>query len=133
MGNNPKGAADMRTRFREAGFEVAEGPAHPHSFTVKKNGCTHLITQNAGGTWTMAGRPTFNVRGVDCELEDRGYQKFWLHLGRRFPVRVTDLKTLHHFDEEVRALLGVKTLYHESLGTTSAHSAYDRLHGRTDE
>ena len=133
MGKEAKGAADFRSKFRSAGFEVAELPGNPQAFAVRKNSCTHLLESNARGTWTIAGRPTFDVRGLDCELEDRGYQKFWFHLGRRFPVRVSDLKTLHHFDEEVRALLGLKSLYHESLGSTSAHSAYDRLHGRPDE
>ena len=133
MGNEPKGAVDVKTKFREAGFEVAEVPGNPHTFAVRKNNCTHLLESDANGIWTIAGRPTFNVRGLDCELEDRGYQKFWFHLGRRFPVRVSDLRTLHHFDEEVRALLGLKSLYHESLGSTSARTAYDRLHGRPDD
>ena len=133
MGNEPKGATDPRSRFRGAGFEVSEIPGNPRAFAARKNNCLHLIESNAGGAWTVAGRPTFNVRGIECELEDRGYQKFWFHLGRRFPVRVSDLRTLHHFDEEVRALLGLKSLYHESLGTTSSRSAYDRLHGRPDD
>jgi hypothetical protein len=133
MGKKPKSAVDVQTEFRRAGFEVAEVPGNPHTFAVKKLNCTHLIQPNATGAWSVAGRPTFNVRGLDCELEDRGYQKFWFHLGRRFPVRVSDLRTLHHFDEEVRTLLGLKSLYHESLGSTSARSAYDRLHGRPDD
>lgn len=133
MGDQAKGTVDMQSKFREAGFEVTEVPGNPRAFAVRKNSCTHLLESNASSVWTVAGRPTFNVRGLDCELEDRGYQKFWFHLGRRFPVRVSDLRTLHHFDEEVRALLGLKSLYHESLGSTSARSAYDRLQGRADE
>ena len=113
MGSEPMGPGDVRARFGAAGFELAEVASNPQSVAVKKNHCTHFLELNTDGAWTIAGRPTFNVRGLDCELEDRGYQKFWLHLGRRFPVRVNDLKTLHHFDEEVRALLGLKSLYHE--------------------
>ncbi|MFB3923993.1 MAG: hypothetical protein ACE145_19905 [Terriglobia bacterium] len=133
MGNESDRAVDVKAKLQAAGFEIAEVPGGSRAIAVKKNNCTHLLESNDGGVWTIAGRPTFNVRGLDCELEDRGYQKFWFHLGRRFPVRVPDLKALHHFDEEVRAILGVKTLYHESLGTTSSRSDYDRLHGRPDE
>lgn len=133
MGDKAKGAVDVQSKFRGAGFEVTEVPGNSRAFAVRKNNCTHLLESNARGAWTVAGHPTFNVRGLDCELEDRGYQKFWFHLGRRFPVRVSDLRTLHPFDEEVRALLGLKSLYHESLGSTSARTAYDRLHGRPDE
>ena len=67
---------------------------------------------------------------MECRLEDHGYQKFWLFEGKRFPIRQGDLKALHLFDEEVRSILGLKTLYHESLGSTSSRSVYDRLDGR---
>lgn len=133
MGKDSMGVVDIRAKFRAAGFEVSDVAANPPSFAVKKDNCTHLIEHNTNGAWTIAGRPTFNVRGLDCELEDRGFQKFWFHRGRRFPIRVSDLKTLHHFDREVRAILGLKSLYHESLGTTCARTVYDRLHGRPDE
>jgi hypothetical protein len=39
---------------------------------------------------------------------------------------------LHRFDEEVRYILGVTSLYNESLGSTNARTAYDRLTGRPD-
>jgi len=72
------------------------------------------------------------VRGVKCELEDRGYQKFWYRQGQRFPIRVADLRALHRFDEEVRDILQLRSMYHESLGSTSARSVYDRVSGRPD-
>jgi len=52
--------------------------------------------------------------------------------GKRFPIRKVDLETLHRFDEEVRYLLRVKSLYNEALGSTNALTVYDRLTGRTD-
>ena len=52
--------------------------------------------------------------------------------GKRFPIRKVDLETLHRFDEEVRYILGLKSLYNESLGTTNARTVYDRLTGRPD-
>lgn len=132
MRREPTIAVDIRRRFQDAGFEVVEVSGSPESIAVRKNNCARLLERDAAGAWTAPGPPTLKVRGLDCKLEDHGYQKFWYHEGKRFPIRVNDLKTLHRFDQEVRAILGLKSLYHESLGTTSARSAYDRLHGRAD-
>lgn len=127
-----KGQNDLRKKFREAGFEIVEAAGASGSFAVIKGDCTHRLERDASGAGRLAGPPTLKVRGLDCRLEDRGYQKFWLHGDQRFPIRVSDLKTLHGFDEEVRLILGLPSLYHESLGTRSARSAYDRLDGRPD-
>ncbi|MBZ5515452.1 MAG: hypothetical protein LAN62_11565 [Acidobacteriia bacterium] len=130
MSQDQTASKDVRKVFKEAGFEVTDVQGGHEAFVVKKNNCAQLVERNAKGEWNAAGPPTFSVRGLDCELEDRGYQKFWFHNGRRFPARVNDLRTLHRFVEEVRSLLGLKSLYHESLGTTSARTVYDRLDGR---
>jgi hypothetical protein len=132
MGKQPTVAVNIRRRFPDAGFEVVEVSGSPESIAVKKDHCTQLLERDAAGAWTPSGPPTLKVRGLDCKLEDQGYQKFWYHEGQRFPIRVDDLTTLHRFDQEVRAILGLKSLYHESLGTTSARSAYDRLSGRPE-
>lgn len=125
--------ADFRKKFQDAGFEIVETAGGNDSFTVKKGPCKVPVAQAAVGVWQPAGPPTLTVRGLDCRLEDRGYQKFWLHGTQRIPIRVADLKTIHKFDEEVRSILGMPSLYHESLGTRSARSAYDRLTGRPDQ
>jgi len=130
MVKQPTVAVNMRKQFRDAGFEVVEASGSPECIAVKKDNCSRLLGRDAAGAWTPSGPPTLKVRGLDCKLEDRGYQKFWYHEGQRFPTRVGDLRALHQFDQEVRAILGLKSLYHESLGTTSARSAYDRLSGR---
>lgn len=132
MGTVPKATPDLRKQFREAGFEVVEIGSQPESFEVKKHQCGRALVRSPEGRWVPSGPVLFNVRGQRCELEDRGYQKFWYASGKRFPVRVTDLRALHRFDQEVRAILGLTSLYHESLGTTSARSAYDRLNGRPE-
>lgn len=124
--------AEVRKQFEQAGFEVVEVRGKPESMEVKKYNCTRFLEPNSNGAWIPAGSPHFNVRGLNCELEDRGYQKFWSYEGKRFPIRQADLKALHQFDEEVRAILGLKSLYHESLGSTSARSVYDRVEGRPD-
>jgi hypothetical protein len=130
MAKQPTLVVDVHKQFRDAGFEVVEISGSPERMAVRKNNCCRLLVRDAQGGWTASGPPTFNIRGLDCKLEDHGYQKFWYHEGKRFPIRVEDLRAVHRFDQEVRAILGLKSLYHESLGTTSARSAYDRLSGR---
>jgi hypothetical protein len=132
MGKEPTVAVDIRRQFQDASFEVVEISGSPESIAVRKNNCARLLERDATGAWAASGPPTLKVRGLDCKLEDQGYQKFWYHEGKRFPIRLADLRTLHQFDQEVRAILGLKSLYHESLGTTCARSAYDRLSGRPD-
>jgi hypothetical protein len=130
MASPPSNAQDIRQRFVEEGFEIVEQPG---SIAVKKYNCIQYLKQNADGSWVPSGAPRFIIRGTEYELEDRGYQKFWYANGKRVPIRVVDLKTLHRFDEEVRAILGLNSLYHESLGTVNARTVYDRLEGRPEK
>ena len=89
--------------------------------------------RNADGLWAPVHSPYFLIRGTPCELEAHGYQKFWLAEGnKRFPVRLEELRELQRFDQEVRYILKLKSLWGESLGTTSARTVYDRVDGRPD-
>jgi len=124
-------AQDIRTQFEKEGFAVADAP--DGRLELKKLGCVaYLDGQREGRKYE--GPPYFVVHGINCELEDRGYQKFWFSRsdGRRFPIRKADLETLHSFDEQIRHILGMKSLYHESLGSRNARTVYDRLEGRAD-
>jgi hypothetical protein len=132
MRQEPKRAVDIRKQFTDAGFEIVEGGESPGSIGVKKYNCLQYLEPKAEQAWLPLGPPYFIIRGLNCELEDRGYQKFWRHGGARFPIRKAELQTLHRFDEEVRQILGVCSLYNESLGSTCAQTAYDRLEGRAD-
>jgi hypothetical protein len=132
MGATVKDSTDIRKKFEQAGFEVVTVGNDSASIEVRKNNCSRVLVRDSKGAWRPQGPPHFTVHGLECELEDRGYQKFWYFDGKRFPIKQSDLKTLHQFDEELRAILGLITLYHESLGTTSARSVYDRLNGRPD-
>jgi hypothetical protein len=123
---------DARKQFEQAGFEVSPSPVSSDFLEVRKYNCSHTLKRNPGGHWVPDGPPRFLVRGLKCELEDRGYQKFWYHEGQRFPIRLADLKALHRFDEEVREILQLKSLYNESLGSISARTVYDRVTGRPD-
>jgi hypothetical protein len=132
MGRTEEVKLDIRTEFQRAGFEVANVGQAPERIEVRKINCSRVLERQAGGAWVPAGPPRFMVRGLMCELEDRGFQKYWLSGDKRFPIRAGDLRTLHSFDEELRAILGLKSLYNESLGSTSARTVYDRLAGRPD-
>jgi hypothetical protein len=131
MATEIAGAQDIRKRFEEAGFVVADLPSG--KLELKKSGCVCYL-ENQRGRWVRCGPPLFTVRGVNCELEDRGYQKFWYSKSdeKRFPIRKVDLGILHGFDEEVRYILGERSLYNESLGSTNARTVYDRLSGRPE-
>ena len=131
MATKAAAAQDVPKQFEQAGFAVAN--PQPTQIEVKKSGCVAYLEARAG-RWRYASPPCWIVRGIPCELEDRGYQKFWYSRsdGKRFPIRKADLETLHHFDEEIRSILGLKTLFNESLGTTNARTVYDRLTGRPD-
>jgi hypothetical protein len=124
-------AQNIQKRFEQAGFVTTE--AQPGKIEVKKSGFVAYL-ENPQGNWAYSGPPYFIVRGTPCELEDRGYQKFWFSKsdGKRFPIRKVELEALHRFDEEVRYLVGMTDLYNEALGTTNARTVYDRLTGRPD-
>ena len=123
---------DLRKQFTTAGFEIEETGVPPGSIAVKKHNCVQYLELKPEQGWVPIGPPYFIIRGSNYELEDRGYQKFWHHQGRRFPIRKADLQTLHRFDEEVRKILRLRSLYNESLGSTCARTVYDRLEGRPD-
>ncbi len=125
--------AELQKRFAAAGFEVAEAGGKGESFEVQKTNCSQAVARTAAGDWAPQPPPHFTVRGTKCELEDHGYQKFWYSNGKRFPIRLSDLRTFHRFIEEVRYILSFKSLYNESLGSTCARSVYDRLVGRPDQ
>ena len=125
--------AELQKSFTASGFTVSDATGAPEAFEVAKNNCAQVVARSASGEWTPQPPPWFMARGLKCELEDHGYQKFWYHNGKRFPIRLNDLRAFHRFIEEVRYVLGFKSLYNESLGSTCARSAYDRLDGRPDQ
>ncbi len=125
--------AELQKRFSATGFELGESEGKSENFEVRKNNCVMAVTRNSGGQWVPQPPPYFMVRNLKCELEDHGYQKFWYHEGKRFPIRLSDLRMFHRFIQEVRFNLGFQALYNESLGSICARSVYDRLNGRPDQ
>lgn len=132
MGRKKSGTTDLRKEFAAAGFEIEESGASPGTIGVKKYNCVQYLEVKPGQPWRPVGRPYFIIRGLNYELEDRGYQKFWWRQGTRIPVQKANLQTLHRFDEEVREILRSPCLYNEALGSTCARTVYDRLEGRPE-
>ena len=133
MAKKEPALADIRKRFEQAGFTVSAGSGGSGPLEVAKYNCVHRIDRPGGGMWMPVSPAHFMVQGVPCELEDHGYQKFWLAPGgKRFPIKLQDLRDLQRFDQEVRYQLRLKSLYNESLGSTSARTVYDRVEGRPD-
>ncbi len=95
----------VRKQFEEAAFVVTE--LSPGKIELKKSGCAAYL-ENRSGKLIYSGTPYLVVHGINCELEDQGYQKFWYSKpeGKRFPIRKVELETLHRFDEEVRYISG---------------------------
>jgi len=61
---------------------------------------------------------------------DEGYQKFWDSGERQIPALASQLHGLHEFEEDLRAALGVDSLYNTALGTINDVHNYDRVEGR---
>ena len=71
------------------------------------------------------------VGGELAMLVACGYQEFIeIPNGRRFPATAEQLKSLHDFEEDLKAALGLVSLYNTSLGTTSRKHMYDRVYKR---
>jgi hypothetical protein len=131
MATQTVAAQDIQKQFEQAGFVAANDSSG--RIELRKSGCVAFL-EKQGGKLIYSGPPSLVVHGINCELEDRGYQKFWYAKAedKRFPIRKVDLGILHRFDEEVRYILGLTSLYNESLGSTNARTVYDRLTGRPD-
>lgn len=114
--------------LKAAGFEVQPG----------QKGTT-LVTRNRLGALLKEGqdgRPQILDTGIVlgnelAVLTDIGFQKIFLApSGRRTAALAEHLEALHAFREDLVELLGLESLYNESLGTTNEKHLYDRVAGR---
>ena len=111
--------AERLDQLRQAGFTV-EGPL------VSRDGCAAGVSE-AG----ISGRTGILLDGEIAILVDGGFQKFFrTPSGKSRPALASDLASLHAFEEDLRQILGLPSLYNESLGTVSTSYRYDRLQGR---
>jgi hypothetical protein len=118
--------AERLESLRQAGFTVS--PPAGGAVEVARGECAAQFEERS-----LAPRGRAGVRLADdiATLVDGGYQKFFrAPSGRQRPALAADLEGLHDFELDLKAALGLESLYNESLGTVSASYRYDRLAGR---
>jgi hypothetical protein len=115
-------------KLREAGFAVRQ--ADGSGGLVSKHGCAAVLQPGAAGEPHFAVRPGLETPEGVAHLIDRGFQKFWQRGERQAPALAAQLQALHRFDQDLRAVMGLTSLYNESLGTISSRYVYDRVDGR---
>ena len=108
-----------------AEFEIVRQP--DGRIQVRKHGCGATISPGPPPSIERAG---WMVGDRVALLVDEGYQKFWDSGARQVPALASQLHALHGFEEDLRAALGVDSLYNTSLGTINDVHNYDRVEGR---
>lgn len=117
-------------QLRTAGFGIQEQAGG--RVLLSKYGCGAVLEPAAAGEPRFAVTPGLLVGGNVADLVDRGFQKFWQDGDRSLPALAEQLKSLHNFQGDLRATIGMTTLYNEALGTVSSRYVYDRLEGREE-
>lgn len=120
---------DFLQKLREFGFEVsAEGSGKAR---IARHGCAAVIEEVAGLEHPRVCRAGVVVGGETALLVDAGFQKFFVTPeGKKIPALATHLRALHDFQEDLREVLGLTSLYNEGLGTVSNAHVYDRVEDR---
>jgi hypothetical protein len=120
--------AERVERLKSAGFATetqADGRVK-----IAKNG-VGAIVGDEGKNQPQFERAGILVGSEIATLLNGGYQMFLeTPSGRRMPATAVQLKSLHEFEEDIRAALGMVDLYNTSLGTTSPKHMYDRVFKR---
>ena len=120
--------SERLSMLREAHFTIQEqGEARA---VVLRDDCAAVIEQTPGGGMRIS-RAGLVIGREIAALVSLGYQTVWeTPGGERAPARASQLRTYHDFLQDLRWLLGIPSLYNESLGTVNARHQYDRLRGR---
>jgi len=129
-----------RERKHQPTFQERVDAAKAAGFTVASidggrvrvsRGCVAAVLEESGGAPRVAERAGIVMGNEIGALVDGGFQKFFqTPSGKRKPAQAAELKAIHDFQEDLRAALGLETLYNESLGTVSTFYQYDRLKDR---
>jgi hypothetical protein len=115
--------------LRKAGFSVA--PSGGNRVTVRRDCYAAVLEDVPGPPPRVVERAGVLMAGGIGKLVDGGFQKFFLAPGgQKKPALASELRGIHEFEEDLRAALGLVSLYNESLGTVSTEYLYDRVQGR---
>jgi hypothetical protein len=115
-------------RLKAAGFTAVDHGGD--CVFIAKHGCAAMFEKKPYGEPRFAVRPGLLMGDGIAHLLDRGFQKFWQFGERTIPATAVQLKALHNFEEDLRAVFGFTALYNQSLGTVSSRYVYDRVEGR---
>lgn len=113
---------------RQRGFVVDSQNAK--RVRISKHGCAAVVEPINEVHGRFVEKPGIVVGGEVAKLLDRGHQKFLATSVGERPALAEQLRAVHQFDEELRQILHVPSLYNESLGTVSNRYVYDRVEGR---
>ncbi len=115
-------------RLKAAGFTATDRGGG--RILIVKHGCGAVIEKSPAGDARFAERPGLISGDGIAHLTDRGFQKYWQSGDRSFPAVAEHLKSLHSFEQDLMALMGMTSLYNQALGTVSSRYVYDRVEGR---
>ena len=120
--------AEHLENLRAAGFQTQPGPQGMTLVTRNRLGA--LLKERADGSPEIV--DTGILLGNELAvLTDVGFQKIFLApSGKRTAALAEHLEALHDFREDLVEVLGLESLYNESLGTTNEKHLYDRVAGR---
>jgi hypothetical protein len=114
---------------RAQGFTLEDAAAG--RVRISKHGCAAVVEHAGGGRVRFVETPGVLANGEIAKLVDRGFQKFLATTaGVTRPALAEQLLAVHRFDEELRRVLHLESLYNEALGTVSNRYVYDRVQGR---
>ncbi len=133
---------DVLTTLGAQRFDVspARDAASPGAYRITKYGCAAEIAPAPAPVKAEKGvtiapaeivtRAGFLLNGTIARLEDRGYQKFLVTPKVQIAATADALRAIHQFTEELKEAAGARSLYNQSLGSTSDTYNYDRVKGR---
>ena len=113
--------------LREHGFDVLEAPGTSGRVFLKKYNVSAAIQKADDSGIKIFAYPGYLVGSEISKLVNKGYQQFLKTSKTEVPATAEHLKALHSFTEELKAALGLPSLYNESLGTVSESYQYDRI------
>jgi hypothetical protein len=122
---------EILSNLRGSQFDVQQVSGVAGQYRVQKHGCGAVIAPAGSGNGVaFVSRPGFVLGGEIAHLLDRGFQKSLKTSQLEIAATADHLKAIHRCSEELKEVVGVPSLYNESIGTTSDDYFYDRLKGR---
>ncbi|HVI09257.1 MAG TPA: hypothetical protein VND65_13290 [Candidatus Binatia bacterium] len=121
---------DALAWLRDNGFDVTEAPGTNGRVFLRKYNVSAAIQKTPEDGVKIFAYPGYLVGSEISKLVNRGYQQFLKTSKNEIPATADHLKSIQQFSEELKAGLGLPSLYNESMGTVSESYHYDRIKDR---